>query len=88
MNSLAAWNSGFGHVEVRLDSGDGVTVISGVDTRGNTAQGSWQSQGFSTLGTAVGGGAANLPTNLLFLVFCQTTSSLLISSGRQLQVVL
>ena len=88
MNSLAAWNSGFGHVEVRLDSGDGVTVLSGMDTRGNTAQGSYLSQGFSTLGTAVGGGAANLPTNLLTLVFAQTTSSLIVGVGRQLQVVL
>ena len=88
MNSLAAWNSGFGHVEARFDSGDGVTVISGCDTSGNTAQGSFYTLGSTSVGTATGGGAASLPSNLLFLVFCQTTSSLIISSGRQLQVVL
>ena len=88
MNSLAAWNGGFGHVEARFDSGDGVTVISGVDTRGNTSQGSFYTAGSTSVGTAVGGGAANLPTNLLTLVFCQTTSSLIVGVGRQLQVVL
>ena len=88
MNSLAAWNGGFGHVEARFDSGDGVTVISGCDTRGNTAQGSWYCQGSTSVGTATGGGAANLPSNLLFLVFAQTTSSLIVGVGRQLQVVL
>ena len=52
MNSLAAWNGGFGHVEARFDSGDGVTVISGCDTRGNTSQGSWYCQGSTSVGTA------------------------------------
>ena len=88
MNSLAAWNSGFGHVEARFCSGDGVTVISGVDCRGNMAQGSFYTAGTAITGTTVGGGAASLPTNLLFLVFAQTTSSLIVGAGRQLQVVL
>ena len=88
MNSLAAWVGGYGHVEARFDSGDGVTVVSGLDGRGNTAQGSFYTAGSTSTGTVVGGGAANLPSNLLFIVFAQTTSSLIIGAGRQLQVVL
>ena len=88
MNSLAAWVGGYGHVEARFDSGDGVTVVSGLDCRGNTAQGSFYTAGSTSTGTLVGGGAPTLPTNLLFIVFAQTTSSLIIGSGRQLSVVL
>ena len=88
MNSLASWIGGYSHVEARFDSGDGVTVISGCDTRGNTAQGSFYTAGTISTGTLIGGGAPNLPTNMLFIVFAQTTSSLIIGAGRQLSVVL
>ena len=85
LNSLGAWVGGFGYTECRWDAGDGVTVISGLNTLGNTSQGSWLTNATSTSG---GSGSPHLSANLLFLVFAQTTSSLLVGAGRQLQVVL
>jgi hypothetical protein len=80
INSLAAWKSSFWVSEVRFDHGsDGTTLISGIDTRGNVSQGFWQTQQASN---------GSISANVMALVFAQTTSTLLVNSGRQLQLVL
>lgn len=61
---------------------------SGLDTRGNIAQIFFQTDGAqATAVTGTGGGAA-VPTQYTCLLFTQSTASLRIASGRQLEVVL
>lgn len=64
-------------------------VESGLDTRGNIAQIFFETNGTVTNGTNVNsGGGANVPSQYTCLLFAQTTSSLRIGAGRQLEVVL
>ena len=81
INTLALWLSSFWVSSMRLDHGsDGVGLVSGVDTRGNTASCWFQSGG--------GPWAAVEIANVMSLVFAQTTSSLIVGAGRQISVVL
>jgi hypothetical protein len=80
LNSLSAWRNQYFTHSVRLDHGsDGVQLISGQDTRGNNCSCYWQTVG--TPWTTVQG-------PVMSLVFCETTSSLLISAGRNIQIIL
>ena len=83
LNSLARWLSSFWVSSMRLDhGGDGVTLVSGVDTRGNTASCYFQSNG------GVWNNGTVTTANVMALVFAQTTSSLIVGAGRQISVVL
>jgi len=62
---------------IELEEGTDNSYISGLDTRGNVAQG-W----FTTV---AGTGTIASPT---CLVFCECTSSLLVGAGKQIQLVL
>lgn len=89
LTSLAQWTSSFWLAENKFDHGsDGVTLISGIDTRGSTAQAYFQSYGTISVGANVGTGGANPGTNLTALVFAQTTSTLRVGQGRQLEIIL
>jgi hypothetical protein len=80
LNSLAVWRNQYFTHSVRLDHGsDGVQLISGQDTRGTNCQCYWQT---------VGAPWATVQAPIMSLVFCETTSSLLISAGRNIQIIL
>ena len=86
LNSLTAWNSGHWLSEISLDySGEPVNTLSGLDLRGSSLNGYWNTNGTTTPGTVtlLGGG----PSGLTALVFVESTAVLRISAGRQLEVV-
>jgi hypothetical protein len=87
--SLATWTSSFWLAEQKFDHGsDGVTLISGIDTRGSTAQCYFQSIGTVSVGANTGTGGINPGTSLTCMFFAQTTSTLRIGSGRQIELIL
>lgn len=88
LRSLATYTSTMWVCEARFDHGEGVTCISGVDTRGTNASGSWNTIGAITVGANTGTGGPSPGANLTALVFLQTTSTLKVGAGRQIQVVL
>ena len=61
--------------------------LSGLDTRGNVAQGFFETQGTITPAAATGTGGTNPGANITTLVFCQCTSTLRVGYGRQIEVV-
>jgi hypothetical protein len=88
-NSLASWTSSFWLAKQKFDHGsDGVTLISGIDTRGSTAQCYFQSIGTVSEGANTGTGGTNPGASLTCMVFAQTTSTIRIGSGRQLDLIL
>ena len=88
LNTLSKWVSSFWFAEQRFDHGsDGVALISGIDTRGSVAQAYFQTTGSIGVGTVTGTGHG--PGNqVTCLVFAQTTSTLRVGAGRQLELVL
>jgi hypothetical protein len=83
---LDHWLESFFVAEARFDhGGDGVSLISGQDTRGNVSMGSFNSSGEDW---TVSGSGGSSPKNLQCIVFAQTTSSLIVGAGRQLELVL
>jgi hypothetical protein len=89
IDTLAKWNGhfwfcvqNFAHLS---DSGD--KWLSGLDTRGSTAQGFWETQGTITVPAATGTGGSSPLANIVSLVFAQCTSVLRSGYGRQLEVV-
>ena len=91
LNSMGNWLSSLWLAEQRFDhgGGDGISLISGIDTRGSTAQMYFQSAGTIAVGANVGTGANASPgTSLVCQVFAQCTSSLRVGAGRQIEVVL
>lgn len=88
LNTLPNWLSSFWCAEQRFDHGsDGVSLISGIDSRGTTAQMYFQSSGLITTG-ASGGTGSGPGTNLVCQIFAQCTSTLRVGQGRQLELVL
>lgn len=88
LKSLAVYTGSMWVCEARFDHGEGVTCISGIDTRGTNATGAWNTLGAITVGPTVGSGAVNPGANLTALVFLQSTSTLKVGAGRQIQVIL
>jgi hypothetical protein len=87
--SLATWTSSIWLAEQKFHHGsDGVTLISGIDTRGSTAQCYFHSIGTVAIGANTGAGGANPRASLTSMVFCQTTSTLRIGQGRAIELVL
>jgi hypothetical protein len=88
--SLATWTSSFGLAEQKFDhgGGDGVTLISGIDTRGSTANCYFQSIGTVAIGANTGTGGANPGATPTSMVFCQCTSTMGIGQGRAIELVL
>lgn len=87
LDSLSKWNSAFWVACQEFDHGTD-DYISGISTRGNIAQCFFETQGTVGVGANVGGGSANPDTNLVALVFAQTTSTLRVGAGRQLELVM
>lgn len=85
-NNLGAWLSSFWISEIRLDHGESVSVISGVNTQGSSLNGYYTTNGTAT--QVVTGAGAGPGTNVQCLVFCQTTSMLEVGFGRQITVIL
>ena len=79
MSSLGVFQNNMFAVSVKLCHDDPDFFFSGMDTRGNSSIGSFDSQ-------AVAGapGTANLTT----LVFLETSSMLRVGAGRQIELVL
>lgn len=91
LKSLAAWNGSFWVAEQKFNHGDvdGSSLISGLDTRGTSCQGSFMTVGGAITSTTTGTGASASPgTTLTVLVFCECTSTLRIGAGRNLEIVL
>lgn len=86
LSSQANWNRGF-FVHVQQFNHGTDDYISGIDTRGNIAQGTWETIG-STNAAVTGAGAGPGTNGFQALVFAQTTSLLRVGAGRQLEVVL
>ena len=86
IKSLYTWNNGFFVHCQEYDHGTD-DFISGIDTRGNIAQGTWETQA-ATQSTPAGAGAGPGANGFQALVFAQTTSTLRVGAGRQLEVVL
>lgn len=86
IKSLAAYNGAFwvAHVELEHGSDD---FISGVNTMGSIAQCSFDTSGTVSIGTVGGTGYATLGTNLMALVIAQTTATLRVGAGRQIEVI-
>lgn len=89
LNSMAAWLSSYFTSCVKFDhNSDGVSLISGIDTRGNISQAYWQTTSDAwTLNTNVGAGGV-YPQNIMAYVFAQCSSSLMVGAGRQIELVL
>ena len=82
LNSITAWNTDFWCCAQKFCHDD-ADFMSGLDLRGSTAQGFFETVGTIT-GSTTGGPGANLTAN----VFCEMTSVLRIGAGRQLELVL
>ncbi|GIL71523.1 hypothetical protein Vretifemale_1889 [Volvox reticuliferus] len=87
MDTLAKWNAAFWVACQEFDHGTD-DYISGIDTRGNVAQCFFETQGTVSTGTAVGTAPTNPGTNLVALVFAQTTSTLRVGAGRMIELVM
>lgn len=88
IKTLGVYTGSMWVCEARFDHGEGVTCISGIDTRGTNASGAWNTVGSIAQVAAAGALPANPGTNLTALVFLQTTSTLKVGQGRQIQVIL
>ncbi|KAG2443970.1 hypothetical protein HYH02_009171 [Chlamydomonas schloesseri] len=87
LDSLTKWNNAFWVACASFEHGSD-DYISGLDTRGNVAQGFWETQGTISQGANVGTGGSNPGTSLTAVVFCETTSVLRVGDGRQLELVM
>ena len=86
IKSLAAYQGAFWVAHVELEHGTD-DFISGVNTMGSIAQCSFDTSGTVTLGAAVGGGGSNPGTNLMCLCIAQTSATLRVGAGRQIEVI-
>lgn len=87
LDSLTKWNNAFWVACASFEHGSD-DYISGIDTRGNVAQGFWETQGTISQGANVGTGGSNPGTSLTAVVFCEITSVLRVGAGRQLEIVM
>jgi hypothetical protein len=87
LDSLAKWNASFWVAAQEFEHGSD-DFISGIDTRGNIAQCFFETQGTVTVGANTGSGGTNPGTSLVALVFAQTTSTLRVGAGRQIELVM
>ncbi|KXZ46495.1 hypothetical protein GPECTOR_43g932 [Gonium pectorale] len=87
LDSLTKWNNGFWVACVSFEHGSD-DYVSGIDTRGNTSQGFFESQGTISQGANVGTGGTNPGTSVTAVVFCEITSVLRVGAGRQLELVM
>ena len=82
LNSLATWLGSYFVAHTKFDHGsDGVSLISGINTSGNVSQCylNTNGEGWTITGTT--------PGNVMGIVFCECTASLLVSANRMLQVI-
>lgn len=89
INSLSTYVSSFGVFEYRFDhDSDGVSLVSGIDTRDNVSQGFFTCNGPAwTVGPPVGPGFV-YPQNLTCLVFLCSTATMVIGSNKQISIIL
>ena len=86
-DSLEKWNQSFWVACQEFEHGSD-DFISGIDTRGNTAQCYFETSGTITPGTSTGIGGANPGTNLVCLVFTEVSSVLRVGAGKQIELVM
>lgn len=88
LDTLAKWNNGFFVVSENFNHNSD-DFISGIDTRGNVVQAYFEHD-FNATGGATGGtGYAAAPTTndrITCLVFAQTTSTLRVGAGKQIEL--
>jgi hypothetical protein len=85
LNSLDRWNDSFWVASQEFEHGSD-DYISGIDTRGSTAQCFFETSGSVTPGAKSGDGHGP-GGNLTCLVFCETTSVLRVGAGKMLELI-
>lgn len=88
INSLAAWTGSHFMQHLKLNHGESTSVISGVNTKGNSISLVWNSiSGTQPANVVTGTGAASFPALLTAIVYAQCTSVLQIYQNQQCIVI-